>query len=373
LHTLLEDRIQLPRRILLNISPPELTLGGDSTHYKDYLQLSNEEIEFLSASPRWGRRARTFVNRAAGRACRTWEPARFRQRLLIYSRQRTLGDLRNVDAVFSHLWFPRFRTAQSPPIIWSSQGISPAAYYDYVNEGRVNLYDVIRLYKVLGERSDALIIYTQTCASNVVAALPELESKIHVIAPCVFLDPAAAKPKPSESDGIVRFLFVGMDAVRKGLRETLAAYELMRRRHSCVDLTIVSRQLPMMQAEGQGVTVLTSGLDTNVRRLMAQADVFVLPTHADTFAAAAVEAMGHGCAVIISDLEPLPEIVPNGEAGFVVGRGDVASLANRMSDLAGDVELLRRLQAGARRLYSIRNDPDIVRERIIRLVDDLVA
>jgi glycosyltransferase involved in cell wall biosynthesis len=106
---------------------------------------------------------------------------------------------------------------------------------------------------------------------------------------------------------------------------------------------------------------------------MAEADVFVLPTHADTYAAAAVEAMGHGCAVVISDLEPLPEVVPDGEAGFVVGRKDVAGLSERMTVLACDLSVLRRLQAGARRLYTIRNDPDVVRRKLIRVVDEVVA
>jgi glycosyltransferase involved in cell wall biosynthesis len=296
----------------------------------------------------------------------------------VQSKLRVLPDgpaLRQADAVLSHLWFPGFPRAHARPVIWSSQGISPSAYYDYVDTGRVDIDDVIHLYRVLGERSDALVIHTESCAKNVVDALPQLEPKIHVIAPCVFLDVTALEPKPSSHDGIVRFLFVGMDAKRKGLREVLRAYGRVRQRTMDVDLTVVSRMPPsaVKAAEAQGAKVLTSNPEMNVRRLMAEADVFVLPTHADTYAAAAVEAMGHGCAVLISDLEPLPEVAPDGEVGFVVERRDVAALSERMAALAGDLDLLRRFQAGARRLFTIRNDPDVVRRKLIRVVDDVVA
>src|SRR5688572_27330214 len=132
------------RRVLLNVASSELTLGGDSSHYRDYVQLSNEEVDFHFVPPSWIRTARTFTGRVAGRACRSWEPSRLRRWLFVHSKLRVIRDeplLRQADAVFSHLWFPDFPPGRARPVIWSSQGISPAAYYAYVDAGRVSIDD----------------------------------------------------------------------------------------------------------------------------------------------------------------------------------------------------------------------------------------
>jgi glycosyltransferase involved in cell wall biosynthesis len=70
-----------------------------------------------------------------------------------------------------------------------------------------------------------------------------------------------------------------------------------------------------------------------VKALMAKADIFVFPTRADTYPLPAVEAMAHGCAVIVSDLQPLPEVIPNGEGRVVVPADDPYALAAKLNAL----------------------------------------
>ena len=147
----------------------------------------------------------------------------------------------------------------------------------------------------------------------------------------------------------------------------MEAYRLVRARLEGIRLDIVSRpptDLKRKIGELKDAQLLISSPGIDIRALMDQADIFVLPTRADTYALAAVEAMAHGCAVILSDLEPLPEVAPDGETGFVVPVGDAPALAARLEELVSNRELLRAFQQNARCRYTRLHAPEVVAARL---------
>jgi glycosyltransferase involved in cell wall biosynthesis len=169
---------------------------------------------------------------------------------------------------------------------------------------------------------------------------------------------------------VIRLLFIGSDAERKGLREALGAFESARGSVGSARFTVVSRPTADLLTKLEttpDVRFIPSGSSVNVIELMRESDILVLPTRADTYALTAVEAMARGCAVLISDLEPLPEVVPDGKVGFVVPIGDVNGLSRRMRDLMVGGALLRTMQAEARKLYMARHSPAVFRARLEQL------
>jgi glycosyltransferase involved in cell wall biosynthesis len=356
-------------RVLLNATAAELQqLGGDFTLYRDYRRLPGGGVAYELVSANGLRQAQSFFRKGLERLCRTYEPAGIRRRLFLSSRlmyvppQSAVG----IDLIFSHILFPA-GTGGNIPIVWSSQGISPAAYYERYNNGQWTVDDVAWMYRELGRRADALVISTQSCARNVAALCPELKEKIHFVPGPVFAGSGSTSAKPSDRDGVIRLLFVGIDAERKGLPEVMEAYRLVRERFEGIRLDIVSRpraDLKRKIGELKDARLLFSSPEIDIRALMEQADIFVLPTRADTYALAAVEAMAHGCATILSDLEPLPEVAPDGETGFVVPVGDVPALAAHLEKLVSNRELLRAFQQNARCRYNRLHAPGVVAARL---------
>ena len=356
-------------RILLNVTAAELDqLGGDFTHYRDWQRLRTEILDFCLVPSGRVRRGSDLSRKVLEKLCRTWQPAILRRRLLLCSRLVwvTPNATCHTDVIFSHLLFPWVKQNRIP-VVWNSQGISPRQYYDTYNRGRWTVEDVAYVYRELGRKVDALVIFTNSCARNVVAWCPELEEKVHVVPAPVFVDATEASTKPSLRDGVIRVLFTGIDAERKGLPEALEAYRSIRERFDNVQLDIVSRPSSKLQNEIatlKDVQLHISSPRVDVKALMRQSDVFLLPTHADTYALAAVEAMAHGCAVIVSDLEPLPEIIPEGEVGFNVPIGDTDALAQRLTRLLEDRDLLRTLQGNAVRRFRRLHAPEVIAARL---------
>jgi glycosyltransferase involved in cell wall biosynthesis len=99
--------------------------------------------------------------------------------------------------------------------------------------------------------------------------------------------------------------------------------------------------------------------DTDLPALHRRAAVFVLPTvkvdcygrHfaiAELLGLSVLEAMASGTPVVASRLDGLPEVVRDGETGFLVTPGDVDELRERVGQLLGDRPLAARMGRRAR-------------------------
>jgi len=92
------------------------------------------------------------------------------------------------------------------------------------------------------------------------------------------------------------------------------------------------------------------GHRNDVPTLITLSSIIVLPSLAESFGFAALEAMSLGRPVIASDTGGLPEVVAHGETGLVVPTGDVDALGTAMCKLLEDPRWCSALgQAGRRR------------------------
>jgi len=88
--------------------------------------------------------------------------------------------------------------------------------------------------------------------------------------------------------------------------------------------------------------------------VLREADLFLLPSETESFGLAALEAMASGVPVVASAVGGLPEVIPDGEVGFLCPLGDVEAMAAAARRLFDDPTLHARLSAAARRLAETR-------------------
>jgi L-malate glycosyltransferase len=85
----------------------------------------------------------------------------------------------------------------------------------------------------------------------------------------------------------------------------------------------------------------------DVPSILAQADVFVLPSRSEAFPNSIIEAMASGLPVVASDVGGIPELVEEGRTGHLVPVGDPKALAAALSSLLADPRRAAELgQAG---------------------------
>jgi len=104
------------------------------------------------------------------------------------------------------------------------------------------------------------------------------------------------------------------------------------------------------RAEELGVEdhVLFLGKHDSVADLLACADVFLLPSESESFGLAALEAMACGTPVVATRVGGLPEVVVDGESGFLLPVGAIEEMAEAAVRLCSDRALWRRTSSAAR-------------------------
>jgi len=97
------------------------------------------------------------------------------------------------------------------------------------------------------------------------------------------------------------------------------------------------------RAAGLGERLLFLGTRTDTARLMAGADVFVLPSHQEGLPVALMEAMSAGLPVVATTVGGVPDVVTDGVEGLLVPPGRPDLLAQAVRRVAGDPALRSRL------------------------------
>lgn len=149
-----------------------------------------------------------------------------------------------------------------------------------------------------------------------------------------------------------RIVFVGVDWERKGGPDLVAAFRSVRERFRDARLDIVGCSPPGVA--GPGVRVHGPSPLDRVAELLAESDVFCLPTLAEPFGVAFIEAMHAGLPVVGTRLGAVPDFVIAGTTGELVEPGDVAGLASALSRCLADPDGTRRMGRAARSLAQER-------------------
>jgi glycosyltransferase involved in cell wall biosynthesis len=181
-------------------------------------------------------------------------------------------------------------------------------------------------------------------------------------------DPARFTPGPDAAGGRDGVLYLGRVTPHKGVdrlvralpREaslTVAGSAGHDRRPPEQDYPVLLRRL----AAGRQVRFTGPVAEADLPALYRRASVFVLPTVETTCYGRSVavtellglcvlEAMASGTPVVASRTGGLPEVVRDGETGFLVTAGDVSELHDRIDQLLRDAALARRMGRAARAL-----------------------
>jgi len=186
--------------------------------------------------------------------------------------------------------------------------------------------------------------------------------RIAVIPPGV--DTTQWQPAQPVGDGVMRILFVGGDFERKGGDLLMRAVASLPT--GSYELHVVTRS-DVPRRDG---VVVHHGLNQNdpeLRRLFARSDVFVLPSHAETFGIAAVEGAAAGLPLVLSSIGGLADLVVDGVTGFAVPPGDGDALAIALRRLLDAPDLRRTMGHAARERATREFDATTNARRLVHL------
>ena len=115
------------------------------------------------------------------------------------------------------------------------------------------------------------------------------------------------------------------------------------------------------------------GEQPNIVEYLSAADLLLLPSEQESFGLAALEAMACEVPVVASRVGGVPEVVTDGETGFLSEVGDIEKMAEDAARLLRDEELRRAMGRRARDSALSRYRTDLVIPRYIQFYERVLA
>ena len=120
-----------------------------------------------------------------------------------------------------------------------------------------------------------------------------------------------------------KLLFVGDGPLRPKIEEMVKCFRLER------DVTFL-------------------GTRADVPELLAESDIFWMPSEYEGLGIACIEAMASGLPVVATDVPGIREVVLDGITGYLVPRGSAELVAAKTIEILGDLNIWRRMSTNAR-------------------------
>jgi glycosyltransferase involved in cell wall biosynthesis len=133
----------------------------------------------------------------------------------------------------------------------------------------------------------------------------------------------------------------------KGIQDLIAAFAIARKSVPDLSMHILGRGPARSRLKRQTARLNCNdcihfeGFVEDPRAFLAQADVFVAPSHREAFGLALAEAREAGCAVIGTNVGGIPEVLEGGRSGILVAPKDPARLSQVLIQLFTNQELLQ--------------------------------
>jgi glycosyltransferase involved in cell wall biosynthesis len=152
-----------------------------------------------------------------------------------------------------------------------------------------------------------------------------------------------------DSQRPLRFIFVGAVNARKGTPLLVDAWQKLAAANAELWLVGAASKQAVSRISGlRGLTHFDRVPRAEVASLMQQCDVFVFPSYFEGFGLVLLEAMACGLPVITTTATAGPDIVTEGQDGWVIEPGDLEALLDRMNYCVEHPQVVRGMASQAR-------------------------
>jgi glycosyltransferase involved in cell wall biosynthesis len=264
--------------------------------------------------------------------------------------------------------------ARPPIVVHTFHGHVLRGYFDPVRTAAFRL-----LERWLAKRTTALVAVSPQVRDDLIGLGVAPRERFVVVRLGIELEQRVAAEQDGRGEsrrvlgiGADRFA-VGWIGRMTGVKRTddvLRAFRRLRDRgvDACLCMIGDGPDRPAVERRAHELGVMRDtlflGYQEEVAPYYAAFDAMILPSINEGTPVSAIEALAAGRPVVATRVGGVPDVVREGEDGFLVDPGDVDALADRLARLAADPKLRERLGAAGRARV-------IPRYSVERLIDDV--
>lgn len=235
------------------------------------------------------------------------------------------------------------------------------------------------VYRSLFGQADRVVVLSEMWREAVISTFPEFAPKVRVLYnPCPSL-PAAPDEKEAESpDGKKSILSAGVVNARKGYKDLIRAFAKVAGRFPDWQLVFAgSGEIESGKALARELGIAdrvrfpgwVAGADKD--RIFREATVFCLPSYAEGFPMAVLDAWAYGLPVVATPVGGLPEIVEDGRDALLFTPGDCDTLAAKLEKIMSDSGLRKKIALASKNFAKNTFNIETVARRLAEIYGEL--
>jgi len=250
--------------------------------------------------------------------------------------------------------------------------IHGAKFQDFIDGSRPFIKDILISHL---KKCDRIIVLSDSWKKYFSWFLPD--AKIHVVENGIDPSPFAKVEIARSKQPLI--VYLGEVGKRKGIYDLLPAFAIMKKNGIDFRALIIGPGEVEMAGQRAVELAIADRVDfvgprrgEEKIRLLKQGWCFVLPSYAEGFPIAILEALAAGLPIVSTRVGGIPDMIREGENGFLVDPADKDALADRLTKLVADRQLWLTISknniAKAHNTYSI----NACAEKITRIYDELL-
>jgi len=240
-----------------------------------------------------------------------------------------------------------------------------ASPYGYPNIGRTHINTALAYESQLYRKMDFIFPMSKWLASSFIRDFGVDPGKVHPVGAGINLP--MIKPPTHRDPDSRKILFVGRDFKRKGGITLLEAFSSVRKRVRNAELIIVGPDLENLPEGVRCEGFISKLTEAGVKKLLdlyGEACIFVMPSLYEPFGIAFAEAMAHKLPCIGTDNCAMPEIIDDGENGYIVPPNNSVELSLKIINLLENAPLRQEMGEHAYQKYLANYRWEVVTEKI---------
>jgi glycosyltransferase involved in cell wall biosynthesis len=241
-----------------------------------------------------------------------------------------------VDLVMqiSGMFMPSLTKIKIPYVIFADYTMTLALKYEPWSPQKEEIDKWLYLERQLYQKASAVFVCSENTRISLINDYEVPKNKVFNVRYGVPFDQVENYEKTFDKKIV---LFVGADFQRKGGDALLKAFEKVHIEIPDTNLLIIGPSKKLYKIEQDGVTFLGPVYDRMVlKECFRQAYVFVMPSVCEPFGLVFLEAMSYKLPCIGSNVDATPEIIKDGETGFLVEKNNVGMLTDRLIQILTD-------------------------------------
>jgi glycosyltransferase involved in cell wall biosynthesis len=273
---------------------------------------------------------------------------------------------KNYDIIFSHFFFPFLQKKKI--IIFSTMGIGYKKYFKEY-KSPINFKSDICFHRYIDNKYNVIFLIWDRKFAIRTKKICNIESPIKILPPVLNINETDNSNIKSSINKKIKLLFIGRNEKIKGLNYLLEAVDNRKLKKYNFQLDIVTTKNIFIN--NQKINFHNNINENFKNKLLKNADIFILPTLADTFGYSLLEAIAYKCAIITSNFYPINKFCRKNNNGFLVRPKKTVDIVNCLNFLLKNPTQIKRFKENSYKLYTKEFSQELFKKKFDTIINEI--